>query len=793
MKSTSIQKYLVIERRIAMRNLFLLRGCPGSGKSTFIKENHLEPYTLCADQIRLLYQSPVLLRDGKLGISMSHENRVWDRLKDILEERMMRGECIIIDATHYKAELLNAYKDIYSKYRYRVYIIDFTDIPLETILERNRTREGYKFVPEDKIQYMYDFIHNEENIVSKRYTVISREQALEMFNGSIKYDWTDDYEKIIAFGDIHGCYEPIKTYFDKYGINDNYAYVFTGDYIDRGIQNKEVVEFLISMKDRKNFIFLEGNHEKWLRLYSEDNVRTEPPTEEEAAVLKKYLKDTRYRAIMNNTIKSGVFLEKTAKEIESIDKKDIRRFCNRLSQIVYVKFGEKDVLITHGGLPTIPNIFTQTMQIINGVGGYEDTEQIYDVWQSHDYAESTIFVHAHRNSFDYPINPREGIYNICSAIEYGKPLRIVEISKDGTVSPIEIENPVYSDNLPPHIHQSTFVYTKGDNEILKDLNSQKNVIKKFCKNGIISYNFSKDVFKKKEWDDVTCRARGLFVDYLSEKVVCRSYDKFFNWGERPETEEEALKQNLKFPCNVYLKYNGFLALVSYDTKNDDFLICSKSSTDSYHVDIIKTVMDEIGVDKDALKQIVKTYDFTLVFECCDSIRDPHIIKYDRPHLYLLDLINNGFNTIRIGSGKHYANSMFIASQVKGIEYKANVATFHSFDDIIEFMGKTIENLDWAEEGVVIEDANGFMVKLKSTYYRLWKYVREHLTYVQNLRTINDNLSLKTMNQKDHMDPRVVEECKSIDDFLINLAKEGKVKDLNSVLDLQDLYNEYKKK
>ena len=35
-----------------MRTLFLLRGAPGAGKSTWVKENQLEPYTLSADNIR---------------------------------------------------------------------------------------------------------------------------------------------------------------------------------------------------------------------------------------------------------------------------------------------------------------------------------------------------------------------------------------------------------------------------------------------------------------------------------------------------------------------------------------------------------------------------------------------------------------------------------------------------------------------------------------------------------------------------------------------------------------------
>ena len=74
-----------------MRILLLMRGVPGSGKSTFIKEQGLEPYTLSADALRLLYASPMLDNAGRWCISPHFDKQMWPFLLQTLEERMKRG------------------------------------------------------------------------------------------------------------------------------------------------------------------------------------------------------------------------------------------------------------------------------------------------------------------------------------------------------------------------------------------------------------------------------------------------------------------------------------------------------------------------------------------------------------------------------------------------------------------------------------------------------------------------------------------------------------------------------
>jgi len=83
-----------------MKALVLLRGCPGSGKSTLVNDLGLGQYTLCPDKLRLMYGSSVMLEDGTYGIDQSCNKEVFDTFYKMLEYRMSKGEFTVIDATH---------------------------------------------------------------------------------------------------------------------------------------------------------------------------------------------------------------------------------------------------------------------------------------------------------------------------------------------------------------------------------------------------------------------------------------------------------------------------------------------------------------------------------------------------------------------------------------------------------------------------------------------------------------------------------------------------------------------
>ena len=77
--------------------------------------------------------------------------------------------------------------------------------------------------------------------------------------------------KFIAVGDIHGCFETLKTLIAQVGdAADDRTWVFLGDYIDRGPDSKKVVDFLIDFSASHDCVMLRGNHEQML-LDSQDS------------------------------------------------------------------------------------------------------------------------------------------------------------------------------------------------------------------------------------------------------------------------------------------------------------------------------------------------------------------------------------------------------------------------------------------------------------------------------------------------------------------------------------------
>lgn len=73
-------------------------------------------------------------------------------------------------------------------------------------------------------------------------------------------------QRLFAIGDIHGCYNAFRTLLERHiQIKKSDKIILLGDYIDRGAQSKEVVDYIIDLQsDGFDIVPLLGNHEAML-------------------------------------------------------------------------------------------------------------------------------------------------------------------------------------------------------------------------------------------------------------------------------------------------------------------------------------------------------------------------------------------------------------------------------------------------------------------------------------------------------------------------------------------------
>ena len=672
-----------------MRVLLLLRGSAGCGKSTWIEQNGLKPYTLSADDIRLLCQSPVLQHDGTVGISQSNDKTVWKTLFNLLEIRMQKGEFTVIDATNSKTSEMNRYKQMCETYRYRMYCVDFTDIPIDEVKRRNASREELKRVPDEAIDKMYSRFKTQK--IPSGIKVIKPDELDSIW---MKLFDLSEYKKIHHIGDIHGCNTALKKYIDDNGgIKDDEFYIFCGDYVDRGIENADVIKYLISIKDKKNVLMLEGNHERWLWLWANGCAGK---SKEFELVTKPQLEDAK------------------------IDKKDVRQLYRKFGQCAYYKYGENIYLVTHAGLSVLPDnlTFVATDQMIHGVGNYNDFEKIAETFVEK-MPSNYYQIHGHRNTKQVPIRVNDRVFNLEGRVEFGGDLRCVQLDKDG-MHEVEVHNEVFK---TPEMREEQSVTNSSVADVIISLRSNRYIQEKKFGN-ISSFNFTSKAFYDKIWDEQTTKARGLYLDTFKGKVVARAYDKFFNINERPETKFDMLQHKLQFPVTAYVKENGYLGIVSYDEYNDDLFIASKSTIDSQFAQWLKeAIYNQITEEnREKMKQYAKDNNVSFVFENVDMKNDPHIIEYPESKLYLLDIVYNqmDFTKYDYETMCDIAHQLGLTPKEKAFEI-ANWQDFYDwYYDILEedyeYNGRKIE-------GFVIEDSVGYMTKLKLTYYNFWKFMR----------------------------------------------------------------------
>ena len=382
-----------------MRHLIITRGVPGCGKSTFIKNNNLSAYTLCPDDIRLMFSSPILTESGKLGIDQSNDKKVWELLYSLLEQRMARGELCVIDATHKLQRDINKYEELAKKYLYNLLIVDFSHVSLETCLAQNMQRVEYKQVPTAVIENQHRKVQSAQ--LSKKLTIIESTDT-DAFDKWLKQSVQEkdlsQYKKLHVIGDIQGCATVLKEYFAE-GLKQDEFYIFVGDFLDRGIENGEVMTWAIeNLTHARNVEILFGNHETHL-----------------------------LRWIGGLPCKSQEFEQNTLPQIleAGITKGQVYSLLRKMRDILFISYKGKKLVVTHAGLSYIPKDphLVPSYQYWKGIASYGEPVDELFTKSSPDY----IQFHGHRNTHSLSIMASANSLNLEGKVEFGESLRIATI------------------------------------------------------------------------------------------------------------------------------------------------------------------------------------------------------------------------------------------------------------------------------------------------------------------------------------------------------------------------------
>jgi len=236
-----------------------------------------------------------------------------------------------------------------------------------------------------------------------------------------------------------------------------------------------------------------------------------------------------------------------------------------------------------------------------------------------------------------------------------------------------------------------------------------NAIRQGC---LTLYDYSSKTAYDKVWDEYTIMARGLVV-HDDGRIVARPFPKFFNLGERPETQPKALPAHTP---ELAKKYDGSLIISFWNPEENRWQAVTRGSWDN-----VQTRYANPWVQSHAEKlDRTHTYMFELV-----APWNRIVVAYPEEKMILLGIIHT-----ETGLDHPYAT-------VREIGLELSFEAIHSEVRPISSVDLSAKGTN--EEGFVARFENGLRVKIKYDEYVLLHKTLTGLTVKQ----IWESLSTKT--------------------------------------------------
>lgn len=156
-----------------------------------------------------------------------------------------------------------------------------------------------------------------------------------------------DY-RLVVISDIHGGYNHLIKLLDKVNLTDNDFLIIIGDFLEKGPNSKEVLDFLIDLNKREKTYILKGNNEDFiLKCIYNDNF---------SEILIKYMKYKEYGSLLDSYIKElnmDINID-TGKSIQKAIKKEFAKHLTFLNNL-YTAIETQDFIFVHAGIEKIAN------------------------------------------------------------------------------------------------------------------------------------------------------------------------------------------------------------------------------------------------------------------------------------------------------------------------------------------------------------------------------------------------------------------------------------------------------
>lgn len=731
------------------KKVILIRGPQGAGKTTLVQNAGLDGVNLSLDKLRNIFSGDYLTPDGRLTQNHDNAPAVSKLFLESIDRRISAGEVVCVDATMANgADVYNLWKR-FDAAGYTGLLVDLYGYDDDLRMGRNAARKDREQVPEysvDRMKVMAEkspvppIMLNNPQMTTLRVTNDDlAKDAIGVMTRFLKDPRVErdlsDYREVVHIGDLQGCISPIFSPNSplRDGLRDDTFYVFLGDLFDRGKENGEVGAWFVEHAlNKTNVAFIAGNHEDYVDMQAaagEDSIGR-PHSEWE-----------RFS-----------WPDLQAAGLTHRDMKNISEFSQ--DYLAY-SWHDKQVLCSHAGFSRWPSRLelVPQQQMRKGNGRY--AVDVDAMWSEQEAGTGRYQIHGHRNLIMYPPMSTPLSFNLEGQVEFGGHMRFMRLDENG-FAPVEVRatnfrtmqedvafnraiDRMSASHFPPILPWASTDVVAGtiSDETARSFHDHEMIAVKQLDNlpGCVSVNFTRNAFSKGHWDTYTTLARGLFVDMEDNSIVARSFPKFFNRNERPETTDEGLVARVKFPLTAYEKLNGFLCITGYSERLGLPVIASKSRADGTFADMAQDVLRQSVGDAgmERILRLNRDQTASLVFEIEDPERDPHIIKLDRPNAVLIACIRRSEEFEQASHDDLEKIAKWVGCDVKKVVARLpNERALASFNHRVEndpkwvFEGRKVE-------GCVIEDQAGAFYKLKSSFYRNWKFMRSAVNEIRNAR------------------------------------------------------------